>query len=733
MSDLDVKMRLDLDYQGRDAKRAKDDIEALRKAAQRLSGLGADKLEGDLKQVSAGADKASAALGKSTDKIKLLNRQTTDKAEGELKALQGAANSLAAKLDKPVTAFRKLNALNTNKAEREMQELGAAASKAAERLKKIDKTKFTGVGRQADAARKKVDRLGERVERLNRLNTPVSKLDSTVGALGTTAVGAFGSLVAFASVDNILRGLNQLEDGFNKVDLAATRVALTAEQYDPAVVQEMKSVNARISEKTGLKVGGVSDARNVFAAANIPIAQQNKILEPVARAAVASGSSPEVIAKSVTAGLNNLGLTQEDIPTYLDQMLKGGKVGEFEIEAMAASFPKLAALYANTGGTGLTASADMIAAAQIIRKGAGDEASAATNFENFMSKIFAKDAVKNFDEMGVDVEKLVANAQKSGQSPIWAVLDKIIEKTGGDEFKLNELFGDMQVKAALRPLIANRDLFDEYRDEVLNKSGGLVEKDFDRISQTPEAKSNRRGATWANILGGVGNAWGHIKNPVLDEVTGLINPDYRRREEGIVEKERLKDVNIEALEAEIADLKAQIASRPKPKLDLPDNGLFPLQQRLRSAEFELEDALKVQGAKATPLDGKTQLPIPKVKPLGSDKLSALSDGMGPAGTEAGQKFSANMSDEVGQMFSLADDLKNAYSFTATPTISPSFSAASGPAPQVQKMSSVTSGPVNQTINGVSNPYRAASLLNRRQNREIRGSRSRALHETGNLA
>lgn len=738
MSDFDVSMRLKLDYKDRDANRAERDLKDIAKAANGLKRVGTDKLEKDLEQISRNARKAGNELQIPADKLRQLNNQRTDRAEAELNALKAAATQLGGKLALPAKRLRELNRLKTDRSEKELKELGNAAAKASQKLAKIDKTKFDHLNGEVDKSRRKVDNLGKHLNQHAAVNGPANRLGGVMGIVGKNATVAFGALAAFASVDNIIRGLNELEKSFNALDDAAARVAVTAEMLDPEVVKQIKANNALLSEKYGSKPNEVNAARNVFAAANYNVDRQNALLDPTVKTAFASSSAPETIARAVTAGINNLGLTEDMIPAFLDQIVKGGKEGEFEIEAMARYFPELGALYSASGRSGLDASAELIALAQMTRKGAGMEEGAATNLQNLLSKMAAPDTVKNFKKKGVDLKKLAASAKKSGTPYILALLDEVERLTGGDEFAIGELFGDMQAKSALRPLLKNRELYQKTFDAVRNKSVGVVDRDAAFLANTPKAQSDRRDAAIANSARPMGAFWGSIKNAFIDHALGWVNPDYRRREETRVEKNRLGSLDIEGLEADIADLKARIEARPKPQFDMPDVGRQTLELRLRDMEYELEQAKKVQGKDRAPETetpaGPKGPPVPRPKPKKLEKFGLLPENLEPAGKLAGAKFASALESEALKVGPLADDLKNRFSFTATPTISPRFTAAVNPGNSAGRATpSAGLATYHQTINGASDPHRTASLITRYQNRQMRTARARALHETGSYA
>ncbi|KZM49443.1 phage tail tape measure protein [Labrenzia sp. OB1] len=705
---MDVSLKLRLDYKDRGARRAKKDLQEIDRAADRLDGSGTRKLGRDLDKISGNARKAATAL------------------------------------ELPANKMRALNAQKTDRVERELKQLGNAATQAGNRLRTIDRTKFRALHGEVDRATRKVDGLGRRVADQGAVVVPAKRLTGVMGGLETTAGRAFGALAAFAAVDNIVRGLNQLEKGFNSVDDAAARVAVTAEMRDPEVVKAIKAENTRVAMRFGQDTEAVNAARNVFAAANFPVARQNALLMPVGKTAFASGSEPEIIARAVTAAINNLGIKENQVPAFLDQIVKGGKEGEFEIEAMAKYFPELGALYSASGRSGLDASAELVALAQVVRKGAGMEAGAATNLQNLLSKMASPETVKNFEEKGVDLRAVSGRAQEQGTPYILALLDEVQRLTGGNEFAIGELFGDMQAKSALRPLLNNRAFYNQAYAAIRNKSEGIVDLDAGFLENTPKAQSDRRKAALTKSGRTAGSLWGGITNPLIEEFIGWINPAFRRQEESIANTGRLKSVDTGALQLEIEELKGQIENRPESRFGLPDTARLPLELRLKELEWQLQQARQLQGGGEPQSPAPGGVPAPRAKP-GTANLERLVPGpqsFREAGDKAGSEFADALTEEAGKATAIADQLKARFSFTATPKINPSFSGADpishrerGPG---RSFKSVPAAPapalkIQNTFNQVRDPERAAREAQRMQNRAIRTARARALHDTGDFA
>ena len=86
------------------------------------------------------------------------------------------------------------------------------------------------------------------------------------------------------------------------------------------------------------------------------------------------------------------------------------------------------------------------AALQVAMKGAGEASEAANNLENFIQKVTSPLAVKNFEEVfGVNLKQVLIDSAEQGLDPILEVVEIMKEASGGDMFRISEVFQDKQV------------------------------------------------------------------------------------------------------------------------------------------------------------------------------------------------------------------------------------------------------------------------------------------------
>ena len=246
------------------------------------------------------------------------------------------------------------------------------------------------------------------------------------------------------------------------------------------------------------------------------------LLNPIGKAATAYKAEIGDLAKAGYAALDNLKVPALEFGKALDAMAVAGKAGAFELKDMAQYFPALGAAYQGLGQKGVPAVADLSAALQIVRKGAGDSSEAATNLSNILQKVNAPQTRKAFAKMGVNLEKEMKKAAKAGMTPIEAITEITNRTLKGDLSKLGDLFQDAQVQKGLRPLIQNLELYRKIRAEAL-AAQGTVEEDYQRRLLTGEMAAKRFSIAIENINNSVGAALLPALADLADTLVPIVN------------------------------------------------------------------------------------------------------------------------------------------------------------------------------------------------------------------
>ena len=239
----------------------------------------------------------------------------------------------------------------------------------------------------------------------------------------------------------------------------------------------------------------------------------------IGRVATATGSDITEVADTSYQLMQNLKVRAQDVGKTFEVLAAAGKEGSFELKDMAREFPKVASSAQKLGISGTVGAASLAAMLQVVRRGASDSSTAANNLVNLMEKITSKEAVKNFADFGVNIEQVVKDAQKKGLDPLEESIKVIQKITKGDPFKINELFGDMQVKAALAPLLKDFKDFQDIRDRAL-KSNGVIDKDYAKQLDTFTGRMD----SFRNATDRLSISFGNALLPVLTKVSIALTP-----------------------------------------------------------------------------------------------------------------------------------------------------------------------------------------------------------------
>jgi TP901 family phage tail tape measure protein len=239
----------------------------------------------------------------------------------------------------------------------------------------------------------------------------------------------------------------------------------------------------------------------------------------IAKTTVAANAASGDIGNLIYSLQTNLKIGAEDTAATLDALAYSGKQGSFELRDMAAWMPKLGPQMAALGAHGRAAAADLGAALQVARLGAGTSDDAANNLQNFLNKLTSNDARKQFEKAGVDLQAEMLKQTAKGVGPIEAMLNIVqaqIDKQGpamqkkfaaiykmadgadrnnalnavAGNFAMGSLFTDAQVRAFLLPALANRSKYQDIRQGSMGAEGTL-DRDWAKRMETSQQQLAR--------------------------------------------------------------------------------------------------------------------------------------------------------------------------------------------------------------------------------------------------
>lgn len=466
-------------------------------------------------------------------------------AEGQLGRLGAAMESLQGRADK-LAAFRKASAdldqakiawaaarqnlarlkaemVATENPSRALQGAFTQAQRAADAAKQA----FLQKGRVAREMRTALDQAGISVRNLaqeeRRLGAALDAAKAKTAAMNQVAelrqqrAQMIGDTLAAAVVPGtIIATMRQAAGVAGDFEHALMRFGNTA-GFSQEKVEEVRRKILDLSATTNQTAPEMLAGLEVLVGRGMDPTQALVSMASIGRAATATGASVEDMAKTAFALQDSLKISPDGLAKAIDSLAQSGKSGGFELRDMAKHLPVLTAQAQALGMKGADAVASLGASLQLAFKGTGNADAAATNLTNFLSKVTSKEAVENFRKMGVDLQQELTDAMQSGEDPILFMIQRINDLTDGDQFKLNELFGDQQVKQFILPMLQNLEDFKKIKAEALSAEG-VNDKDFERALATANERFKGLGIAMSNF----GEAIGRILLPPLGWIADKI-------------------------------------------------------------------------------------------------------------------------------------------------------------------------------------------------------------------
>jgi TP901 family phage tail tape measure protein len=244
-------------------------------------------------------------------------------------------------------------------------------------------------------------------------------------------------------------------------------------------------------------------------------------MESLGKVATATNSDLLDVTKTGFQLQNALKIRPTELKATFDALAFAGKQGAFELRDMAQFMPTIAAAAGSLGIQGQKGAVSLAAMMQMVRKDAPDAGQAATRLTDAMLKLTAPDAVKRFSKFGVNIEQVLNDAKAKGINPMEAALDQLQKVTGGDIFKLSQIFGDKEAKLALMSLMKYRKEYEKLKaDAGGSAAAGTVDKDFQRSLATFQGTLT----SFQNSAQRLGIAVGNALLPPLTRMAEIITP-----------------------------------------------------------------------------------------------------------------------------------------------------------------------------------------------------------------
>lgn len=317
------------------------------------------------------------------------------------------------------------------------------------------------------------DKLQDKIQRTSDMLTSLGQNMTKLGA-GLTLAG--GGLAHKLGITEAIPEALSLEHRLRELGNVGQLSAKQLEDMDKRLGSISRYTNQYRSE--------ISEGLNVLVASGIDPEKALDYMNVIGRTATAAGADIVDISKTAFAVTDNLKVNVDDLGKTMDILAQAGKEGRFELKDMSAAFPSLTAGAAMLGMRGVPAVTQLGAALQVAMKGAGSAAEAATNFESFLQAITSPMAVNRFQELyGVDIPKFLNQCLAESKDPIEEMIVLINQLTGGDVFKVSEIFRNKTDLNFLKPMMQNLDEYRRIKESALS-ANGVMDDDFNHMMET---------------------------------------------------------------------------------------------------------------------------------------------------------------------------------------------------------------------------------------------------------
>jgi TP901 family phage tail tape measure protein len=505
-----------------------------------------DRVTRPLRDIAAGSSRAAQALKATRDRLKQLERAQSDIAgfrslklglratEGQMTETQARVAALARQMAAADNPTKKL-AAEFAKAKREAAALSSEHTQQSARLQELrarlsaagistrdlvggERDLRTAIERTNTELAEQERRLRTAADRSRRFGAARQRFGEVSGMATGVAAGGFSAIQTGEALGRPMLGAVETAMTFEStMTTIAQKANLTREEARQMGVQLLAAANAANQLPDALQAG--VDTLSGF---GMDPRKAVAMMAPIGRAATAYKAEIADLSSAGFAVIDNLKVPFQQTARVIDVMAAAGKSGAFEIKDMAQYFPTLTAASQALGQTGVPAVADLAAALQIARKGAGSSEVAATNVANVLQKISSPATIRAFKRFGIDLPAALKKAYAEGKTPLEAIAELTKRATGGDLGKIGFLFEDAQVQAGLRPLIQNLEEYRRIRAEALGAKG-VTDGDFaERMQDAAERQQELKiGAAELSVT------LGTMLLPTAVKVMGTINSGAR--------------------------------------------------------------------------------------------------------------------------------------------------------------------------------------------------------------
>lgn len=445
------------------------------------------------------ASQVIAKVGKEAEKaFKDTERAAQTSSQAQVTAAEKVATATQSSNKRIEQAYREArkSAVDLAKA-REM--LGIRSENAIQQEIRQTRAAYEQLKRSGVASQNELRRASEQTkQRIKELNAELGKSSfgdkaANVGR-GLMSVGA-----GVAAGAMVMREPARNQMNFDKRLAMVANTAYSDRDVQGRIAGKkelFKAVEKAVNVGGGTKEDALNSLDTLLASGAMSADTAMNLLPTLQKAAVATGATPDDIAKIAISSMQQMGIGEQDIGKVLDMAVAAGQAGQFELDDMAAWLPQQMAAGKQAGLNGLEGFKRLLIANQQARVTAGSSDEAGNNLVNLLGKITAKetnDRFKNLKykdpktgkEKGINFAKSMEHYKGKGQDSLQAFMSIMDDVVGGDK-----QYQELQNKLKTAKGAEQAKLFKELTDLVEGTAIGEIISDRQALMALLGIKNN---------------------------------------------------------------------------------------------------------------------------------------------------------------------------------------------------------------------------------------------------
>lgn len=398
--------------------------------------------------------------------------------------------------------------------------LGIRAEKAIQNEIRQTEAAYQRLASSGQAGARELARAQEAVrEKVGKLRQELDGVKQSAGGAGSALTRAMSVVGGLAAGRAILAGPVTQTMSYDRQLAHLSNTAYAGQSMD-ARRGGMRTLDAAIMNAVrvggGTREGAMGTLDKLVASgAFSDVGEATRLLPVLTKAGTAANADPAHLADIAIRAKQTFGL--KDTGLALDQAMRAGQLGGFELKDMAKWLPQQMAMARQSGLRGDEGFKTLLAANQAVAITAGTKDEAGNNLVNLLAKINSQDTAKDAQKLGINLSGTLAAARGKGVNSLDAFVNLTEQIVGKDKN-----FAALRAKSKTATGDEQRATYDAMGDILQGSSIGKIVQDRQALMGLVGIMNNR------DYMGGIRDQLGGAKGTAADAF-GLIagTPSYQ--------------------------------------------------------------------------------------------------------------------------------------------------------------------------------------------------------------